>query len=58
MRAAKWLIAALDSIEPSVGGIVVMASDAPPDRHSKLQGLSVSPSVDKPTYADTEYSRL
>jgi PhnB protein len=36
----------------SVGGFVLMASAAPPDRHGKPHGLSVSPSVDTSVTAD------
>jgi len=42
----------------SVGGIVLMVSDAPPDRHGKAHGLSVSLSVDTPATAERIFEAL
>ncbi len=42
----------------TIGGHVLMASDAPPGRQQKPQGFSVSISVDDPTEAERIYKEL
>jgi len=41
-----------------IGNTVLMASDAPPDRHQAMKGFSVSLGVDKPADAERIFSAL
>jgi PhnB protein len=41
-----------------VGDTVLMASDAPPDRHETMKGFSVSLNVDNPTDAERIFGAL